>query len=247
MTGAPGVHPRDITEAELKVAISATGRPDILKELVSTSRGNFGFFTAHFPHTLNYPWIVERLLPLAGGSSVLDIGAGVSPVPLLLSSRGLSVTCIDSHPVVRVFPVAPNWNEWGYFDYGVLDRRINAIHGSVLDHHPVESYDAIYSISVLAHMTRETREATIERCWRWLRPRGRLLLAVDLIPASDFLWNRSGGEEVEPLMRHGTSDDLITQLQALGMDLAEHVVLRCVRTSRTDLLLLHAQKPDAAT
>jgi hypothetical protein len=37
----------------------------------------------------------------------------------------------------------------------------------------------------------------------------RLLLAVDLLPKSDFLWNRSGGVEVEPPTEHGTVDDLV--------------------------------------
>ena len=56
---------------------------------------------------------------------------------------------------------------------------------------------AIYSVSVLAHMTRPEREETVDLVSRWLEPGGRLLLAVDLLPKSDFLWNRSEGVEVE--------------------------------------------------
>lgn len=242
MSDATHCHPHDMSEVELDKALAASGCAELLLELVSTSRASFGFFTSHFPHTVNYPWIVQRLLPLAANSRVLDIGAGVSPVPLLLSKHGMSITCIDSHAVVRAFPVGTDWNEWGYLDYSVLDPTIAAIHGSVLEHEPADCYDAIYSISVLAHMPHDVREATLQQSSRWLRPGGLLLLAIDMIPASDFLWNRSGGKVVEPLMRHGTSQDVSAQLRSLGMDVVEQTILRCVRTSRTDLLLIHARK-----
>lgn len=242
MTDSVKAHPHDMAEEELRIAQASSASVDVLRELVSTARASLGFFTSHFPHTLNYPWIVERVLSLPTGSRVLDIGAGVSPVPLMLARRGMRVTCIDSHPVVRTFPVGPDWNEWGYLDYSVLDPGIRSIHGSVLEHEPQDDYDAIYSISVLAHMTRSVREQALERTWRWLRPGGRLLLAIDMIPASDFLWNRSGGKVVEPLIQHGTSQDVLEQLHSLGMVTPEQVILRCVRSSRTDLLLIQAEK-----
>lgn len=242
-TVSPNIHhPHDITELELAIALRVSESVQILQELVATSRSSFGFFTSHFPHTLNYPWIVERVLRMPRESRVLDVGAGVSPVPLLLSAKGMRVTCIDSHPVIRKFPVAVDWNEWGYLDYSALDTKIKSIHGSVLDYKPMDPYDAIYSISVLAHMTHDAREAAVERSSRWLRPGGSLLLAIDLIPACDFLWNRSGGKVVEPLMKHGTSQDVLAQLRSLGMSVVEAPILRGVRTSRTDLLLIHATK-----
>lgn len=242
MSVAIHLHPHDMSELELNKALAASECGELLLELVATSRENFGFFTSHFPHTLNYPWIVQRLLPLAAKSRVLDIGAGVSPVPLLLSKQGLCITCIDSHSVVRSLPVGLDWNEWGYLDYSVLDPAICSIHGSVLEHEPVDHYDAIYSISVLAHMPHDVREATLRKSSRWLRPGGLLLLAIDMIPASDFLWNRSGGKVVEPLTQHGTSHQVAAQLRSLGMEIMEQTILRCVHSSRTDLLLIQAMK-----
>jgi hypothetical protein len=76
-----------------------------------------------------------------------------------------------------------------------------------------------------------------------LRPGGRLLLAIDVIPASDFLWNRSEGEEVEPPVAHGTTFDVADQLRALGLRVVEWTLLRGVPASRTDLLLVHAEAP----
>jgi SAM-dependent methyltransferase len=245
MSRAAHRHPRDIDDAALAGALEAATSPHLLRELVDASRRAFGFFTAHHPHTLNYPWVLERLLPLGAGARLLDIGAGVAPLPLVLAGHGMHVTCVDSNKLVRTLPVDDDWNEWGYFDYSQLHANLVSIHGSILDHEPAAPYDAIYSISVLAHMPAVVRRATLERCRRWLRPGGRLLLAVDVIPACDFLWNRSEGSEVEPPVAHGTTFEVAEQLRALELRVVEWTLLRGVPASRTDLLLVHAEAPPA--
>ena len=222
-------------------------RPDLLHELVELSRTAFGFYTSHFPYTINYPWVVEKLERLPQGSRVADIGAGVSPVPLLLAQRGIFVDCIDNHTVVRTPPCAPDWNEWGFFDYATIHQNLSAHHFGVAEFHPTFRFDAIYSVSVLAHMTRAVREATLQSCRKWLTPQGLLLLAVDLIPASDFLWNRSEGVEVEAPIHHGTVEDLLQQLRVLGFVIHELQIRRTVYRSRTDLLFLVCTiAPDAS-
>ena len=103
-----------------------------------------------------------------------------------------------------------------------------------------EPYDRVYSVSVLAHMTRAEREETVGLIPQWLKPGGRLLLAVDLLPKSDFLWNRSEGVEVEPPIEHGTVDDLIKSVDRAGLRVTERRIRRTVFASRTDLLFLEA-------
>jgi cyclopropane fatty-acyl-phospholipid synthase-like methyltransferase len=107
---------------------------------------------------------------------------------------------------------------------------------------PPAPFDAIYSISVLAHMTRAVREDTLRRCRDWLRPGGCLLFAIDVIPSSDFLWNRSEGLEVEPPIQHGTVVDVVEQLAELGFEINESKVVRGVYKSRTDLLFIHCTR-----
>jgi SAM-dependent methyltransferase len=46
-----------------------------------------------------YPWIVTRAR-LAAGTRVLDCGAGNSPVPLLMASRGATVVAVDRDVVI---------------------------------------------------------------------------------------------------------------------------------------------------
>jgi len=235
-------HARDIAPSDLQKAIDVAPRPDLLLELVDASRHVFGFFTGHFPHTINYPWAIQKLQGLPPGSHLADIGSGISPVPLVLAARGYKVDCIDSHRNERKLPAGPDWNEWGFFDYSRLHQNLASHHCDVAEFTPPAPFDAIYSISVLAHMRRAVREDTLRRCRDWLRPGGCLLFAIDVIPSSDFLWNRSEGLEVEPPIQHGTVADVVEQLAELGFEINESKVVRGVYKSRTDLLFIHCTR-----
>ena len=236
-------HPYDMDDADLARARAEARRPDLLDELVATGRAFFGFFPDHYPYTLNYPWVLERLEALPPGARVLDVGAGVSPLPIALAQRGLRVDCIDNSPMSRTMPVTAEWNEWGFFDYSTVNPHIRSYRREAHGHESAQLYDRVYSVSVLAHMTRLERDKTVERVSEWLRPVGRLLLAVDLLPKSDFLWNRSAGVEVEPPTEHGTVDDLLASIEREGLRVTERRIRRTVYASRTDLLVLEAVIP----
>ncbi len=218
--------------------MAASGSADLLRELVEISRAAFGFFVDQFTQTINYPWVAARLEDLSAGSRVLDVGAGVSPMPLWLANRGVLVDTVDNHPITRTLPPAEDWNAWGFFDYRQLHLNAASHHEAIGEFHSACRFDAVYSICVLAHMSRVMREDTLRRCRGWLRSGGRLLLTIDLIPSTDFLWNRSEGREVEPLLVHGTADDVVRQLTSVGFRLNQSRVLRTLRRSRTDLLLI---------
>ena len=75
----------------------------------------------------------------------------------------------------------------------------------------------------------------------WLKPGGRLALAIDLIPRTDTLWNRGGSEETPD--EHGTYLDMERQLRSLGFAIMESRIERSIeKWSRTDLYFLVAQK-----
>jgi 2-polyprenyl-3-methyl-5-hydroxy-6-metoxy-1,4-benzoquinol methylase len=235
--------PHDITPENLEFAMSAAGRPDLLYKLVELSRQAFGFFTTSFHHTNNYPWAAAHLEHLTEGSRALEIGAGLNPLPLFLAQRGIFVDCVDGSSIIRTPPPAGDWNEWGFFDYSALHSKLMSYHCDIAKFTPEFAYDVIYSICVIAHMPRATREDTIRRCRRWLKPGGTLLLAIDLIPVSDFLWNRGGGP-VEPPSKHGTMHDVMSQLSELGFAIVEQTVFRNVpRHDRTELLFIACKLP----
>ncbi len=229
---------RDISADDLSAALAESDRPDLLRELVDTSRTAFGFFVDQYTCTINYPWVAARLENLPARSRVLDVGAGVSPMPLWLASRGARVDTVDNHSITRTLPATQDWNAWGFFDYRQLHPNVATHHCAIAEFAPTSPFDAVYSICALTHMPRAMREDTLRRCHEWLRSCGRLLLTIDLIPATDFLWNRSEGREVEPLLVHGTIDDFLRQLTSVGFQLNESRVIRTPRRSRTGLLLI---------
>lgn len=235
-------HPSDMSASDLEAATAVAPRPDLLQHLVEISRETFGFYTSHYPHTINYPWAAAKLETLPLGSRLLDIGAGVTPVPLFLAKRGMFVECVDKNHLIRTLPTKPDWNEWGFFDYGTVHPNLSAYNRDITEFSPRAPFDAIYGISSMAHMPRIVREATLRRCWDWLRPGGRLLLAIDLIPASDFLWNRSEGVQVEPPIQHGTVGSVVSQLWDLQFQVSEFRVVRAVYRSRTDLSFIDCHK-----
>lgn len=240
---APQRHPHDILAEDLERAIASASRPDLLKYLVAISREAFGFYTRHYPHTINYPWAAEKLERFAPGARVLDIGAGVSPLPLWAASRGLILDCVDGSEIVRTLPTHPDWNEWGYFDYGLLDTSITAHHCWISDFKPTHTYDAIYSMCSLAHMLSTEWKETLFLCRNWLRAGGLLLLCIDLIPRTYFLWNIASRVEFEPRVQHGTVSDVESHLVELGFDMGELRIRRNIPDSRTDLLFIDCAQP----
>lgn len=229
---------RDISAADLDVAFAAQSNSDLLRELVELSRGAFGFYPSHFPYTITYPWVSERIGQLPKGSRVLDIGAGVSPVPLYLAKKSMLVDCVDNSRHIRTFPDTNGWNEWGFLDYGTLHPNLKSHHCDITKFQPSDKFDAIYSIAALAHMPRAVREETLHRCRDLLRSGGLLLLIIDIIPSTDFIWNRSEGVEIEPPIQHGTIDNVADQLRHFGFRSVECKVMRTIYKSRTDLFLV---------
>jgi SAM-dependent methyltransferase len=235
---ATTTHPNDMSPHDFNHASTLTHRPDLLRCLADLSREIFGFYTKHFPRALEYPWVASRLEGLKPGSRVLDLGAGLNPLPLLFACGGISVECIDQHPVARVPPVDNTWNEWGFYDYARNHPLLRSHNVNALSFQPPAPLDAVYSVSVIEHMPRATWEGILERCRSWLKHLGRLVLTIDLIPDTDFLWNYAEGRLVEPPEAHGNITSFMDRLKALGFAPLETFVRRKIPQSRTDLLFV---------
>ncbi|MFV0302007.1 MAG: methyltransferase domain-containing protein [Paracoccus sp. (in: a-proteobacteria)] len=228
----------DIRPEALHRGLKASPTPRLLGELVDLSREMLGFFPATVIRMLEYPWFASRLTRSAG-KRLLDVGAGVSVMPLWLARQGATVETVDRHPRRRDPAGRETWNEWGFLDYALLDGRIRSHHLGI-EALEAEPFDAIYSVSVIEHMPAAIRCMALARMARLLLPGGRLLLSLDLVPGTDELWRLAEGKDVDPGAAHGTVDDVLSEIRAPGFTLLETTLRRAIPGSRTDLLMIEA-------
>ncbi|MDE2258073.1 MAG: methyltransferase domain-containing protein [Xanthomonadaceae bacterium] len=240
-------HPRDILPHDLEAMASLTPYPQLLREIADKARRTIGFFPAHNPRALEYPWVLARLSGDLRGRWILDVGAGVNPLPFVLADRGARITTIDNHPVTRDPGAREQWNEWGFLDYGKFDPRIASLWAAYEDYDPAEGFDVIYSISVIEHLPAGVRRSWIGNFARQLTSGGMLLLTVDLVPGTNALWNRSEGQEVEPQQMHGEFATLLGELRKAGFEIGFTDIRRAIPDSRVDVGFVMGWKPNSVS
>lgn len=232
----------DIGDKTYNWVLERSPYPDRLTELVTLGRRTFGWYSKQLSRSFENPWVLHHVLE-HGGSDVLDIGAGVSPLPLCLAAHGWNVTTIDNHPTALTPGYERIWNDWGYVDYSLYSPRIHShqVDASALTL-PLASLDCIYSVSVLEHVPSATRRIIWERCYEWLREGGSLLLTFDLILGTTQLWNQIEGQQVETSQLHGSVETIQSELELLGFRLVESMYIRELPTSRVDTAFLRLEK-----
>jgi 2-polyprenyl-3-methyl-5-hydroxy-6-metoxy-1,4-benzoquinol methylase len=227
----------DISDDNLSWALSNSTSPQLLNDMVSLSRKHLSFFPQTIIRCFEYPWVASKLLN-SFGKRVLDLGAGVSVLPLWLAENGLNVVTIDYHNLIRKLDNRLSWNEWGFLDFSLLDDRIVSINQDMTSFSDDLGFDVIYSVSVIEHMPADARRSMISRLKQLLRPDGRIILTLDLIPGSDSLWPFSEGKLVEEQGVHGELSDIIRELENTGLEVFELTTMRSIPDSRTDIAML---------
>lgn len=233
----------DIDRETLELAKRRCHFPGLLDELVGISRKEFGWFTKHLPRSFEYPWVAAHIEQPAG-KKILDIGAGVSPLPLYFAAKGAKVTTVDFSPIIREKGKGEKtWNEWGFLDYHTLHSGIDSHNCDVCTlEFPKRSFDVVYSVSVLEHVPAEARRRIFSRIAEWLRPGGDLLLTIDVHPLTQVLWNRNQGMTVEEPTIHGTLAGMVHELRGEGFSLVARQSLRDLPQTAVDCIFLHFVK-----
>jgi 2-polyprenyl-3-methyl-5-hydroxy-6-metoxy-1,4-benzoquinol methylase len=232
-------HKRDIKSDILNRAYNSVSRPDLLQYLVDVSRVNFNFYTSHYPRVFEYTWLLEHFEEKKS-MNVLDIGAGVCPLPICLTEFGHKVTTVDSHPLKREIKDKEQWNEWGFLDYSLIDARIKSKNIDFGKFRSFNKFDCIYSISVIEHMPRVSRLKVLKKASRLLKKHGKLLLTIDIEPKNNTIWNHSENKKVEDESIHGTIESFTNELNRFGFDIYEDNIQRNIDDSRTDVWYIKA-------
>lgn len=233
-------HFRDISEEDLQFMRARSEFPELLDRTVAVGRAKLGFFPAHNNRAIEYPWLLFELSQPPVPATVLDVGAGLNPIPFCLAELGSKVTTIDAHPNVRTLESQPVWNEWGFLDYSQFDPRISSVHTRYEEFEPGTTFDAIYSASVIEHVPAEVRRIWVKRFADQLNSGGRLLLTLDLKPGSDDLWNLSEEVQVDDPELHGSQTDLCNELRGEGFEITCNRTFGNVKDSRIDTGLVAA-------
>ena len=234
-------NPNDIGNLLLGEQLASHPLPEQLAQSVAVSRGSFGWFTKHYPRAFEYPWILDKIGGDLNSKVIADFGAGISPLPLMLSMNGAKVFTVDYGEPVLLEDVFKK-NEWGFFDYSQIDEAISSINTGLSEKTlPKSSLDTWFSVSVIEHIPATERRKILGVMSQTLKNNGDILLTVDLKRGTNFLWNYNSGQEVEPLAVHGTLDDLLNELGGVGFVDIKVEVLPMPETERVDIALISAQ------
>jgi len=233
----------DIDDEILNWAISKSNNQELLEELVSYSRKWFGWFSKTSTRLFEYPWVINNIKKPCG-KNILDIGAGVSPLPLYIAEKGAYVYTLDNSKIIRRNSENPcEWNEWGFLDYNQLNKKVISLNCSLYEaNFNNNMFDYIYSVSVIEHIPKKERIYLWKEISRILKEEGSLLLTIDLIPNTNFLWNYCEGRLIELPQEHGTVEELIEEIKINSFVLASYNIIRNIKNSRTDCVFLLFKK-----
>ena len=200
-----------------------------LVKIINFSKKYFGWFSRHTSRLFEYPWLTRQIADVHG-KRILDIGTGVSSLPIFLANEGATIVTVDNHQTIRELNDDKDaWNEWGYIDYSKINKNIISYNSSIESVNlPKEDFDYIYSASVIEHLPKSIRKTLWKKINYWLKPNGVLLLTIDLIKNSEQLYNVDEYYAVDfvHLLRqdghleyHGTLDDMKKEFIQNGLKL----------------------------
>lgn len=143
-------------------------------------RGIFGFQTNNSNRTFEYPWafLATTLEP---GMKALEIGGGLSGFQFALAKSGLLVTNVD--PGIEAAGVGFECTE------EAIEKLNDAFHTNVrlintnMENANLEanSFDRIFSISVIEHLSEAEFTSLSDEVYRCLKPGGLFVATADLL------------------------------------------------------------------
>jgi Methyltransferase domain len=232
-------HPRDFEPGTLAPLAERHPYPLSLIALRLDARRTTGFYPDHAPRLWEYPVVAQLVAEhLPAGSRLVDVGAGVTPLAPFLTGRGYQVDTVDPSLTIRTWPPQPDWNEWGFLDYGsagLAHRSWNCTLGELPASAP---FDGVYSVSVIEHLPATVRRELLADISTRTRRGGLVVLTVDLVRGSDDLWNRNLEIQVEDPAAHGTFQDVIDECATVGLELFRDDKVREWGETRVDIGLL---------
>jgi 2-polyprenyl-3-methyl-5-hydroxy-6-metoxy-1,4-benzoquinol methylase len=133
------------------------------------------------------PWALKAILskvPLGG--KILEIGAGEPIIAAILANMGYNVTVVDPYDGTGNGPIEFDQYVKDYPEVRIIQQKFSPEISELAGQE--NSFHAIYSISVLEHLTGQEINNTFDAIKRYLNPEGYSIHAVDYV-------HRGKGEE----------------------------------------------------
>jgi len=179
-----------------------------LLKIINYSKQHFGWYSRHTPRLFEYPWFIRQIIN-PREKKILDIGTGITSLPIFLANEGAKIVTVDNNHTIRELNDEKSiWNEWGFFDYSKINKNISSYNSSIESiNFQKEDFDYIYSVSVIEHLPKSSRKILWEKINYWLKIDGTLLLTIDLMKDTDELYNIDEYQTIDS-ENHGTLDDI---------------------------------------
>jgi SAM-dependent methyltransferase len=126
-----------------------------------------------------YPWAIE-VAKIVPGTSAIDLGGGLAGFQFELALLGADVTNVDPGTEAKGvgWPCTPESMELLNSAFGTSVKLVNKTLPEA--NLASDSYDRVFSISVLEHLREEDFDATIKEVKRVLKVGGLFVLTTDL-------------------------------------------------------------------
>ena len=117
---------------------------------------------------------------LTSGERVLDVGCGTGALAVRLARQGCYITGIDISP--RMLAQAAERVRAEAMDSQVVFQELGAV--DLDTGFPDASFDVVVSTLVLSELSEDEIEYTLQEIGRILRPKGKLMVADEVMPDS---------------------------------------------------------------
>ena len=141
--------------------------------------GPFAFQPNNTNREVEYPWAFYAT-PISRGMEILEIGGGLSGFQFVLSMCGCNVTNVD--------PGLESSGGGWFVDKKTINKLNRAFHTNVILYNcslkeanlTKNSFDRIFSISVLEHIPEQEVQEIIQIAYNILKPGGYFVITLDL-------------------------------------------------------------------
>ena len=185
-----------------------------MMDIINSGRKHFGWFNQYFPKIFEYEWILNKLKTLTN-KKILDLGSGITPLPIILSNSHQIFTLDSSDNIFFPNDDPLTFQENGYFDYSYFTQGITSIHSDIFDAQLENGYfNTIFSLSMIENIVPAKRHSLLSKLFSSSTDDGELFLSVYVGNEKNIIPFQHRFEQNFTNKDYGTLDELISDAES---------------------------------